>query len=374
MRTWPHMAPRKGETSDAKAQRYNRQAALFLQKARFERVVKVLKARPDVLPDVERQLKDLGVLEVSNDGAAAVEVKELMAEPVTPGKGDSGHGVKGEQGDEDEEGDACSAQAASSPANVKGGCAQWDRNTTKFGQVPVSVLKRALQTAGKNSFSSGNVKAVVKRGARDPSQSFLCQCVELMTNMDPAATIEARYRSVEGFCELVVMLNMENGRRARDLVLADAIQDWEPHGVYSLDRTSAARLKISHKYKNLVATISVDKDGDYYIDGNFSEMRAIIRDRNSDWRKPATVLFPKELGQAVAKRRPKAKPPTAAKAEDPEDDGSTGLAMPVKPPRDDVAQKPAAVGDVESKKRTRPAGVAEANAQKLAKIPRPRTT
>lgn len=66
-------------------------------------------------------------------------------------------------------------------------------------------------------------------------------------------------------------------------------------GVYSVEMAPRAKLKVNHRFKNIAVLVGVDPGGDYFADANFSEMRAIIRDRNSDWRKPCSVLFPQEV-------------------------------------------------------------------------------
>lgn len=63
------------------------------------------------------------------------------------------------------------------------------------------------------------------------------------------------------------------------------------------------KLWVNHRFKELSTVVMVEPDGEYYADSNFSEMRAIIRDQQSDWRKPCSVLFPKEVGGAVSRCR-----------------------------------------------------------------------
>lgn len=124
-----------------------------------------------------------------------------------------------EPGDHDEE----EGSTVAPPSSELG--IAWDHNVTKFGQVPLNILKRALQCAERSVFSAGNLNSIIKRGAREPPHSFLSQCVELVTNMDPAATIEQRFRNHDGFVKLVCDLNGETGRQARGLVIEDAFKD-----------------------------------------------------------------------------------------------------------------------------------------------------
>lgn len=91
---------------------------------------------------------------------------------------------------------------------------------------------------------------------------FLCQCIELISNLDPQTTIDMRYRSPDAFVGWVVSLNDSLGRRARDLILADAIDDWEPVGIYEIARVSKNRLRVTHKQKGLVTTIACEAKGE----------------------------------------------------------------------------------------------------------------
>lgn len=220
------MAPRKGETADQKAQRYNQQAALFLQKARYERVLKALKQRPDVLPDVERQLKDLKVLDEPGETLQSPMIKRKQEDTeMTPMKGQEdeqcGDCGKADLNDDGKGEQDMAVGVQCTPA------IHWDRNVTRCEQLPVAILKKALGAAEKSTFSVANIKSIVKKGAREPSQPFLVQCLEFVSNLDPNSTIEFKYRQAEAFTTWVEELNIAIGRRARDLVLADAFECWE---------------------------------------------------------------------------------------------------------------------------------------------------
>ena len=155
------MAPRKGETADQKAQRYNQRAQFFIHKARYERVFQALKASPHVLPDVERQLVDLGVMESSGPGGAggvkveskssAGQVDETVGGASEPSEQKGSMGMAGAVGVDDEK-------------------KAWDRNLTKIEHLGPSLLVEALQHAEPAAFSPGNIKSITKRGARNPAK------------------------------------------------------------------------------------------------------------------------------------------------------------------------------------------------------------
>jgi hypothetical protein len=145
-----------------------------------------------------------------------------------------------------------------------------------------------------------------------------------MTNLDISTFVDFDRREHEAFIGWISELNEQLGRRCRDLVLTEALLDWEPHGVYGVAKASKNKLKITHKFAPQTIVITVDATGEFHVDSNFSESRAIIRDRNSDWRKPCAIIFAELLASSMSKKKQPMK--RKAKTEEvPEDGIATGV-------------------------------------------------
>jgi hypothetical protein len=159
----------------------------------------IITARPDVVPSIERNLMDRGILANTGGDTSAMNsprVKDIFATPVRD---------KSEKDDED------LGKAEHSDGNVGSVMALgvdsvhlWDRNKSQYGRVGVDVMRRALQAAQPAIFSDANLKLIVTRGARTRSQQRLLEYLEFLAPcVDATTTIPSDSRSDIGFIDHV---------------------------------------------------------------------------------------------------------------------------------------------------------------------------
>jgi hypothetical protein len=178
------MAPRKGESADDKCRRHaQNQAKSFYQGVKI-RVQDTIKRKPEILPALEKWMVDNGHMGFGMGGDVPYKT-----EPKTPVKSHVKHEESDGAGD-----DSCDGLARSVDAEFDDACVAaleaalkvdtWDKNITKYGQVPLSLWQRALSAAEPAIFSGDRLKIIIKRGARALSQSRLMQYGEFIGGVD----------------------------------------------------------------------------------------------------------------------------------------------------------------------------------------------
>ena len=158
------MPPIAGETWEEKSAKANKRAAEAYAKGSLLRVIACLKARPDVVPSIERTLIDRGVLTPREVAAVKTEGQEES----TPQKREPRSSSHDELLAPAVPGDDASAQEKSSGKPCMQDPDVWDRNITTFGAAPVALQSLALQSAEPVTFSAANLKCVLRRGGRLP--------------------------------------------------------------------------------------------------------------------------------------------------------------------------------------------------------------
>lgn len=247
------MAPK--QTAQAKAARLQMKGLEMSVKADYITVCHALKNRPDVVSEVKKQLKALGVLNADD------EVVENAAARPALGKVDV---VKQETG---------------SPAG-KGGAEEidWDRDIgiksdmMSFGAHELSSILAALEPA---TYSKNNQKSMVKKGCKHPPKNVCLEVIEYCTEQEPVTSL-GRGKKLGMIRDRLVELNTLGGRRARDFQYPI---NWEAVGffgkvkdgnsIYIVYRLSAAQVKIPEAGEDVGL-------GQIEVLSNFSKARAMV--------------------------------------------------------------------------------------------------
>ena len=173
----------------------------------------------------------------------------------------------------------------------------WDKNNTKIGMVGQSLLVRALREAEPAIFNDGNLSRLLRRGQRAYNGPRLLQHLELMTTMDALTFIPKEQRCHAAFCTWVCGINVQLGRRCRDLVIVrdDDEQFAQPHGVYKANPHAKKKgvLIVEHNFiPKSAKEVAAPKDFvDYFIDCNYSEKGAVLRSHTHVFQKTLVALF-----------------------------------------------------------------------------------
>lgn len=199
------------------------------------------------------------------------------------------------------------SQSCSDASGSTGGtpdCAfKLEKNVTRWELVPVVVLELLLRSMEPAVFTEVNVKCISRRGAREANQKLLMKYVELMTNFSPYANIPPGLREgalVKVCCDM----NIQNGRRARDLVLpcnfaVDGFYRYEleDRELWITSPFLKTRVKVAGKY---------DPKTVFTINENWSEMKAELHEEGGFFQQPLYILF---HSQELAKKSVTQLPP-----------------------------------------------------------------
>ena len=166
---------------------------------------------------------------------------------------------------------------------------------------PVSLGKFAL-------------KALLKGRSKHVNKSDLLQLIERMTNYNVNTPFADDSRNIEEtMLPEMIQLNEMRGRPCRDLKLPF---DWEKDGAYSLSAHQGAiwlsfkMLRICRALPSAIAK-QITATGALYIDSNYSDRSATLRERATRFEFAIVTLFPEAGGNfdAVLDSPPRAKKP-----------------------------------------------------------------
>ena len=132
----------------------------------------------------------------------------------------------------------------------------------------------------------------MKRGARTPPRHRLDQYLEFMTNQDASTTIQMEHRNNDGFNRHIIELNLQYGRRARDLVVQPDEDDQWGDGIYSVIKLNETKYKLQHNFmEDVVKVIVLKAECEYFLDTNYSEAKAAVKCHNGCCRKVCSLVF-----------------------------------------------------------------------------------
>lgn len=248
------MAPKA--TAQAKAARLQMRGLEMSVKADYITVCHALKNRPDVVSEVKKQLKSLGVLNADDE-----VVENASARPAL---GKVEH-IK---------------QESASPAG-KGAVDEtdWERELApksdlmSFGAHELSSILYSMEPA---TFSKNNQKPFVKKGCKHPPKNVCLEIIEYCTEHEPMTSL-GRGKTVGMIKDRLVELNALGGRRARDF---QPPLNWDTIGYFAKLLDSGA---VYIEYRLTGARAKVPEgmcDGTTFdhieILSNFSKARAMV--------------------------------------------------------------------------------------------------
>ena len=291
------MPPKKGETPHQKVARLQKKAHELQTKALYNKVVATLKQRPDLLPAVERTLLSLGASFDSSDGGSAVELplkRKATELPLAE--------MKAIEDKDCLEGDTQDPE----PADEEETDGKFlPRNATSFPNMPHKHLKAILLAIEPVTFSAANMKSLVNRGAREVGRAELLKLLEFCTNVAPGSTVASEHREVVALHAHMQMLNKDVGRRARDLTFT---VNWETQGIYRVTMVDdKAACVVTRSDTNEFVQVAIPTDvKSLFIDCNWSEVRASVRQQDGYWQQGCALLFsggfatPRKKGRMLA--------------------------------------------------------------------------
>ena len=181
-----------------------------------------MKSEPDVLPKLRDFLQSIGKWDAL--AAGKPELKSL------------------EDGDAGPDGSPDGSPPGSSTPN---------KSFTKLENMPLCHMERWLSLTEPIAFSEGQLRALVKRGSRDASRASLAELMEFTTSIDPTVPLFQTGRNMECFEKKLVQMNLDMGRRARDLQLPPM---WLLAGIYKLESKNNI-LTPTHKFTQQSAKV-----------------------------------------------------------------------------------------------------------------------
>ena len=254
------MAPRKGESALERADRLQTKAHELQTKASLNRVVAAIKARPDLVGTVERQLISLGALDTTPTPRASPTKPMQVAEKFDLLQLRQEHHDK-----------------------------PFDKNITNFGGLSAKRLKALLAILEPVTFSCHNVKSMMKKGAREVNKHELTRLLEFATNATANGTdIPSELRCMTKLAESLARMNASLGRRARDLIMPPS---WEASGVFSIQLQDESILNVTHNFRMITVPLHVPRGDGFEIQGNWSEFGAMIRQKGGYFQQLCSLLF-----------------------------------------------------------------------------------
>jgi hypothetical protein len=164
-----------------------------------------------------------------------------------------------------------------------------DKNNSKVGSLPVQDVIWILAKCEPTALHAAVTATLVKRGDRVGSRARLIEVLEFITNIGSDDSIPFDLRVVGRLCQHLMQLNTDFGRRASSITLPC---NWETSGVYSIFAAEDGGAMLKHCFRNVAAVkAGVLFSHNLFIDLNWSECRAIAKDRTSDWQQSCARFF-----------------------------------------------------------------------------------
>ena len=291
----PLMAPRKGESALERADRLQTKAHELQTKASLNRVVAAIKARPDLVGTVERQLISLGALDTTPTPRAyptkpmqVAEKFDLLQLQDGTASESPGHGQReaapAAQGPAPGVGQPAAAMDDQDDMNDK----PFDKNITNFGGLSAKRLKALLAILEPVTFSCHNMKSMMKKGAREVNKRELTRLLEFATNATMGMDIPSDMRCMTKLAESLARMNASLGRRARDLIMPPS---WEAPGAFSIQLQGESILNVTHNFRMITVPLHVPRGDGFEIQGNWSELGAMIRQKGGYFQQLCSLLF-----------------------------------------------------------------------------------
>eukprot|EP00971_Amphidinium_carterae_P348990 6490782-Amphidinium_carterae.3 len=260
------------ETPDEKAMRLMLSGARTGTSSLHKRCVKAMLENPAVLPQVERLLKGLGLL----NGGASGQSAEQSENPAKVARTSSASSLEGDgtvisasvSGGDVE----CSTEASS----TLGGDKQLGKNYATLQGCSVKLLEVILSTCEDISLSRNNLRGLIKPPARVPDKETCLEILEFITGHAVNVSIPPEYRSEQKLPLYMRSLSEQLGNRGQALRLPPS---WAQEGVYLVSNREDAYV-LEHKFSGKQAVIPPEWVADppdaeqLMVDDNYSELNA----------------------------------------------------------------------------------------------------
>jgi hypothetical protein len=302
------MPPKKGETAHQKVERLQKRAHELQTKVLYNKVVAMLNERPDLLPAVEQTLTSLG----AHLGGPATVCPE-----VTPSKRKASAEPSCMKALEDKASPAheSGSQEIEDSAEGEDDGKFLPKNAASFPTMPVKHIKAILLAIEPVTFSTANMKGMMARGARDVGRAELLKLLEFCTNVAPTSTVAPEHKDVAVLHAYMQVLNKELGRRARDLTFP---VNWEAQGIYTvqmLEGKPACAITRNDTKEECQVAIPIDVKS-VFVDCNWSELRATVRQHDGYWQQSCALLFAGGFATPTKRGRVSLPSPRAPQQED----------------------------------------------------------
>ena len=137
------------------------------------------------------------------------------------------------------------------------------------------------------TYSPGNLKSLLERGKRVQNKAVLMKIIERNTGISGEDTIEASRRCDKMVAEDIMAAYQAKGSRGKDLALPP---NFEKDGPYDYELVGC-ECTVRNKFENTTAMVIVPRLATLYIDLPWSESRAVLRQKNGNFRKSMAEIF-----------------------------------------------------------------------------------
>ena len=165
------------------------------------------------------------------------------------------------------------------------------------------------------------MRSLKRPGAKAILTHRLQHYIEYLTNWDPTQFIEPEHRYQEVYMEYFSKQCGYLGNRGTTLVLEPSEDDQWLQGIYDWEIKTATMLSIWHNFEpDAIKILTIPKgERDFQIVANYSERKAIIKSRTSNFSKPLAVVFADVINNRMAaKHARRCKVEKSARSEEPQ--------------------------------------------------------
>ena len=236
------------------------------------RVNRIMHSRPEMLSDLKDWLVQMGWWDAAEDELADQDERGA-SEPV-----ECAASKKHKVTDAKELSIASFATSEASPVD---GSLCLHRNFNRVENVPIVHLRRWLTRMEPVAYSDAKLAQLCKHGKRDANRRVLAELVEFPTGITSNQALFAKHGDGNSLAELesrLVIMNQQNGRVARDLVMPP---DWDSQGYYFVQGDSQG-VSLWNRYRGVNVRLPLNfaplgtAARDFVISNNCSERRATI--------------------------------------------------------------------------------------------------
>ena len=277
------MPQQKGLSRAERANKAEENARILRDKDRFDRVSKVLKADSARLYKVEQELIREGALKVDD-----VFFSPRTSKAVMPAIADVGDRARNE--DEDDSARTLRIPDGVPPDVLKLSTTPYDRNKSTFNQVPVTVLQTALALCEPIELSKAQQAPLMKRGARVQNQLLLTRIVEMFTGIAGESRIEVADRNNQAVTVIIIRTYNELGKRGSNFNLATLDFETGVGGMFKW-QVAGNECIVTNMFSLAECRCNVPRLAEMWIDMNWSEAKAVLRQKNGPFRKPVAAMM-----------------------------------------------------------------------------------